>query len=405
MDFINSKSRLFVISEFVDKARNSTGYYWNKTIRGISDVKADTFVISTKSSCELARSNSGSETYVQIDEGQSYKKNSLFGRLLGQLTLSLHFFLAIAKNVKRGDIIFSGTNPAFLLIFIFLLKPVIRFKWVLLVHDVFPENLISAKVIHRKSVAYKLAKILFDFVYAKADCLIAIGRDMQELVATKTKNKVEVIYIPNWVDCKDVAAMPRKVDSLLPSQDLSDKIVFQFFGNLGRVQGLDNLLEAIALVKSIKAKFVFIGGGAGESLVHKFIVEHPECDVEAVPSLPFEKNNDGLAACDIAIVSLAPGMKGLGVPSKAYFSLAADKPILVVADDGSELQLMLAEHPDVGWFCPAGKPQELAKLIDRVCELDISAYSLRPRHLVCNKYEYQTAIGQYLAVLDAVVNR
>ena len=405
MDFINSKSRLFVISEFVDKSRNSTGYYWNKIIRGISDIKADTFVISTKSSCEFAKSNSGSETYVEINEGRSYKKNSVLGRLLGQLNLSVQFFLAIAKNVKRGDIIFSGTNPAFLLIFIFLLKPVIRFKWVLLVHDVFPENLISAKLIRRDSIAYKLAKILFDYIYSKADSLIAIGRDMQELVTTKTKNKVEVTYIPNWVDSTDVTAMPRKIDGLLPAQDLSDKIVFQFFGNMGRVQGLDNLLAAIALVKSNKAKFIFIGGGAAEPLVHKFIAEHPERDVVSVPSLPFAKNNDGLAACDIAIVSLAPGMKGLGVPSKAYFSLAADKPILVVADDGAELQLMLAEHPDVGWYCPAGKPQELAQLIDSVCELDISAYSFKPRHLACDKYEYKTAISRYLALLDAVVSR
>lgn len=403
MEFLNSKSRLFVVSEFVDKSQNSTGYYWNKIIQGISLVKSETYVISTKSSCDLAQSKRGSETYLCISDDKKYKKNSLLGRIFGQVVLSLKFFLKIAKNVKRNDIIFSGTNPAFVLIFIFLLKPFIGFRWVLLVHDVFPENLISAKLIRRNSILYKLAKSLFDHVYSQADALIAIGRDMQELLVSKTKDRVLVSYIPNWVDSNDVSAMPRSLETLLPRQELNDKVVFQFFGNLGRVQGVDGLLSAIRLVKNRRAKFVFIGGGASESILQSFIREYPDLDVSFVPSLPFSRNDEGLAACDVAIVSLASGMKGLGVPSKAYFSLAADKPILVVGDEGSELELLVAEHPDVGWYCEAGNINKLAGLIDEICAQDLTTYALKPRSLVIEKFDYKMAIKQYLSLFDRVL--
>ncbi len=43
---------------------------------------------------------------------------------------------------------------------------------------------------------------------------------------------------------------------------LQDRFVFQFAGNLGYAQGIDNLLEAIGLIKNDNIHFLFIGDGA-----------------------------------------------------------------------------------------------------------------------------------------------
>lgn len=393
-------NKLFIISEFVDKSRNSTGYYWCKIIKGISAVKTNTYVVSTQSSCDLITKNNASVRYIKVNDSYRYKKNNVMSRLFGQLLLSLLFTKAIAINVRRNDIIFSGTNPSLQLLFMAALKPIIRFKWVLLVHDVFPENLIAAKLIKDKVILYRLAKFIFDKVYSRADSLIAIGRDMQEVLLRKTRDTIPIDYIPNWVNLDEIIPKPRFVDNYFSGRDLSDKIVFQFFGNIGRVQGIECLLEAISKVRSWRASFLLIGNGAEESLVQEFIATHPDRDVVHVSNLPFEKNNDGLAACDIAIVSLAAGMKGLGVPSKAYFSMAADKPILVVADKGSELHTLLTENPNVGWFCPSGDPKLLATLIDRICSIDLRIYATKPRALMAEKYDYFYGIDKYLGVLD-----
>ena len=48
-------------------------------------------------------------------------------------------------------------------------------------------------------------------------------------------------------------------------------------------------------------------------------------------------------ACNIAIVSLSKGMKGLGVPSKIYNNLAAGKPILYIGEENSEIAMMIKE--------------------------------------------------------------
>ena len=246
-----------------------------------------------------------------------------------------------------------------------------------------------------KGILYGILKRSFDRAYRSPDVLIAIGRDMRELLIQKTGNHAKVVFVPNWVDPADVAAKPRDSSGLLAGRGWKDRVVFQFFGNLGRVQGVENMLNALGLVKSARASFLFIGSGARSALIERFIAEHPHLDVALVPGVPFADNNAGLSACDVAIVSLGRGMKGLAVPSKSYFSLAADKPLLVVSEEGSELHQLLGEEKSIGWFCRSGDPVALAGMIDAICEQDLGRLAGKPRRVAVEKFGSATAIGQY----------
>jgi glycosyltransferase involved in cell wall biosynthesis len=291
--------------------------------------------------------------------------------------------------------VFSGTNPAVALLFVATLKRIIGFKWLLLVHDVFPENLVPAGILRNDSSLYWVVRRIFDIVYSLADILVAIGRDMREALIKKTKNDSRVIYIPNWVDADDVMPILRESNELLPEDGWKNKTVFQFFGNLGRVQGLDNLLLALPHVKNTNAAFVFIGSGAQEELITAFIDRYPRLSIIRVPRLSFADNAKGLSACDVAIVSLAKGMEGLAVPSKAYFSLAADKPLLVVSDENSELHMLVRESKGLGWFCRSGDPIALAETIDAICNFNLAELRGSPRLAVIQSFSYNNAIKLY----------
>ena len=82
----------------------------------------------------------------------------MFKRFLYEVVISLKFFFEILKNVRKGSTVFTGTTPIFLLMIIFFTKKIKSFKWILLVHDVFPENLIAANVLRNKSYFYKFLK-------------------------------------------------------------------------------------------------------------------------------------------------------------------------------------------------------------------------------------------------------
>ena len=398
-------NKIFIVSEFVDRTSNSTGYYWNKIIAGFVNKEIFTKVISTEKSLRLMDLDGDLIQLAPIGTKNEYGKDAVLARAFGQLRLSIQFFITLRKNLKRGDILFSGTNPAFLLIFIAVLKPALGFKWMLLVHDIFPENLVPAKISKPQAISYRVAKLIFDRCYQSADVLIAIGQDMQILLRDKIKRVDGIEYIPNWVDVSEFSAerISKAIENL-PPKDVTDHLItFQFFGNFGRVQGIGFLLSAIERVKSKRANFLFIGGGSSDPEIDDFITNHPNIRMVKRPPLPFKQNHEGLFACDIAIISLAPGMLGLAVPSKAYFSLAANKKILVVGDYGSELQKLVDRHPEIGWFCRAGDLLSLANTIDQICLNFESEKNSYQTDLVKDKFSSEIAINEYLRIFQRLI--
>ena len=98
----------------------------------------------------------------------------------------------------------------------------------------------------------------------------------------------------------------------------------------------------------------------------------------------------GLSSCDIAIVTLADGMFGLGVPSKAYFSMAANRPILAIMDENTEVACMVKEHK-IGWVDSSNQPQLLAQLIDDICAQALLKNVVSSR-IILEKYYHQDVL-------------
>ena len=61
-----------------------------------------------------------------------------------------------------------------------------------------------------------------------------------------------------------------------------------------------------------------------------------------------DEQNSFLNACHIGLVTLINGMKGLGVPSKTYNLIAAEKPLLYIGDQFSEIDNYV-RYFDCGW--------------------------------------------------------
>ena len=69
-----------------------------------------------------------------------------------------------------------------------------------------------------------------------------------------------------------------------------------------------------------------------------------------------------LAACDAGLIALVRNSGGAAVPSRMYNLLAAGKPIIAVADDDTELAMMVREN-GVGWVVTPGDAEELASVL------------------------------------------
>ena len=395
-------SDVIIVSEFIFKEQNSTGYYWSEIINKLAH---DNFSLKVIYPTDKNNSIVCEKCHAIPIKSSSFGKNSLVTRILGQVVLSIRFFSVLAKLVKKDNVVLSGTNPALLLFILYILKKIFGFKWILLVHDVFPDNLIPAGILDsKKKISYRILNRIYKNIYSKADKLVVIGRDMRDVMGKKIARKDNIVLINNWAD--DNKFLPTKKLDFLSSKGFSfhgDSVVFQFFGNIGRLQGIDNLLQSIKLTENRNAVFLFFGGGAYLDMLTDFIGDNSNINIFYGGEVSEEDRNSCLASCDVAFVTLDSGMYGLGVPSKTYFSMCFDKPILAVMDANSEIARVVTEDK-IGWYCEPKNPKELAHLIDKIAEGRWKGKIASSRKVLIQKYSQTQSLHMFSYVVRSVLS-
>jgi len=287
-------------------------------------------------------------------------KNNLFGRLSRFFLMSVGLGWKTLVRSRPSDTVFAVTNPAPLLVVLALVRKLRRFNLVFLVHDVFPENAVAAGIVRRNHILYPLIKRIFDWAYGSADAVITIGRDMSEVLASKNPLGVDKItLIENWADHPLVEQIPRDKSMIVP-MGLSEKIVIQYAGNIGRAQGLLEFVDLISAVENDDVQYVFRGSGALSTVLRDAAIHRTNFTLAG--SYPRSDQSQVLGACDISLVILAPEMYGLGVPSKTYNILASGKPVLFFGPKDSEIYRLVKSH-DIGWAFDWSEGDQMLKLI------------------------------------------
>ncbi len=308
---------------------------------------------------------------VMCADGVDFDKNTTKGKVLSFLLMSKRLFTLAKLNIKKEDKVLIVTNPAPLVVLMSRLKKKRGFEWHVLVHDVFPENTKPAGL---KLPMYGLFKHLFDKAYSNADQLIALGRDMAYVLANKTNtnltyntDKPKIVIIENWAE----------IDGIKPQPMPEGKIVIEYAGNIGRVQGLDKVIEHLPE----DVELHLYGTGSMEETLKK--KNHQNVFFHG----PYfrSQQNEVLAACHIAIVTLQEGMYGLCVPSKIYNILASGRPVIFLGPKDSEIDLLVRDE-GIG-YC--GWPEKWDK--EELMEMGKKARALAERD-----YSEDTILNKFI---------
>ncbi len=360
----NNKNEIFLISELFYPETISTGYIMTEIAKELSKENVVTVIAGPEFYEEKEQQYLEPLEDIRIIRGSyaSYNKNNFFSRIFGVLSISWRMLAIMRLHIPKNSKVLMVTNP--LILFVLTSFYVRKRKWniKLLVHDVFPENLIVAGVLKSTtSLIFKVLLSIFKKAYMKMDTLIVLGRDMKQLFESKTGKTSTIKIIENWADTENIN-----------KQEIPDDIPnFLFAGNMGRLQGLDLLLKAIEETKEYDYNFTFIGSGAVEQLVTDFISQNKLNKVRKYGWLPRESQNEFLSKATIGVISLKKDMYGLGVPSKCYNLLAAGKPLLYIGDKDSEIHRLIVEN-SVGWFAEAGNVSAIKDAIIKIVESDRS---------------------------------
>lgn len=349
---MGEKQRLWMVSEVFYPEEVATGYIMTEIALALSKQK-EVHVICGPETYERKKDNID---YSKVKDLKLHRinsfnlnKNKLHTRLLRFIGIAMGMFFKGLWQIKKEDKVFIVTNPAPLIPLYALLKWLKGFELIILVHDVFPENMVTGKMIKPSNPLYKLLKRIFDKSYKKADTLAVLGRDMQDVMVQKTGLPLSRIPItPNWADLEHVSEQPFEANPIIEKHHLQDKIVIQYAGNHGRLQHLPEFLEVVNEVKNSNLHFVFVGNGAVKKQMQAFAETNKLDNVSFWEPFSRPEQNVYLNACHIGLVTLSDELYGLGVPSKSYNILASGRPVLFLGNKDTEIGKTIVEH-QCGW--------------------------------------------------------
>jgi len=330
----------------------------------------------------------------------SLNKNNLFLRIFLFFYFTIAVFFKILGNVKKDDKLILVTNPPTLLIVIGFLKSIKKFNLIIILQDIFPENAAVSGIIAKKSIIYKFILFIMNNGYSHADKLIACGSDMSQYFIKKGVEPSKILVIPNWIDQEllDVKVVTDR--NTYFNLDLKDKVVLEFAGNIGRVQGLERFLRVFHKAMNPNLILLIIGDGAYKNELEQYVLENNIANVYFFKTKPRSEQTKFLNSCDIGLITLCEGMYGLGVPSKVYNLMSAAKPIFYVGDKNSEIDNYINKNK-IGWsFNWQDENEILNFLIQLDYSIDFETMGNNARNFALNNFTEANILSQYKKVLS-----
>ena len=402
-------TRCIVISELYYPEQNATGFFLTGIAEGVVDSDTLVAVLCAQPSYNQRGINAPwSETRNGVAIRRCWSTTcdpkKTLGRLLNFVTTSLSIGWRALFSIKRGDKVLVVTNPPLLPFFVRVVCWLRGAKFVLLVHDVYPDVFVPLGFLKPEHPLYRMLSWVNGKLYASADSVVTLGRDMARLVEDKSKGLAQVSVIPNWGDVDVITPTLKAENALLQELNLADKFVVHYSGNHGRTHDLLSLVEAAKLLEDeVDIHFLFIGEGSGKA---EAVARADELELENVTFKTFvdrSELNTSLNASDVSVVAFKKGMAGISVPSRLYNLMAAGNPILAVVDNDSEVADVIREA-ELGVVVPPESPQLLAEQIlalkddpERRAQM-----AKNSRNEAVAKYSYEAIKQQYRQLFDSL---
>ena len=400
--------KILVITELYHPEQNATGYF----LTGIAEGLAEKNVVEVL--CAQPCYNQRGVKAPRLEElnnvvikrcwSTTHDPRKIWRRLLNFATISLSIGWRSLFSIHSGDKVLVVTNPPilpFLIRWVCFLKGA---KFVLLVHDVYPDVFVPLGLMQSNNPIYSMLSWANGKLYASADRVVVLGRDMARLVEGKSKGLAQVSVIPNWGDIDVITPSPKADNTLLQKLNLTGKFVVHYSGNHGRTHDLLSMVEAAKMLEDERdIHFLLIGEGSGKAEVVSRAKILGLNNIIFLPYVDRAELNTSLNASDVSVVVFKKGMAGISVPSRLYNLMAAGKPILAVVDDDSEVADVIREAK-LGISVPPESPEKLAEQIlsfknDGDLRVKMAENS---RNEAVTKYSYVAIKQQYRDLFDSL---
>ena len=265
------------------------------------------------------------------------------GKAINGVIFCLRAGLNLCRHRDKNTVLLLTTAPPFLSFIGYLANLCFGLPYICLIYDLYPDAATELKVVSANNLITKLWDKVNSLVWQKAQRMIVLSSTMKARIISKhpqVADKISVIH--NWADAEWIQPISKQKNWFARQHGLDRKFTVLYSGNLGRCHDVETILAAIELLKDDPIQFVFIGAGAKQQTCLEKVKNLGLHNCLFLPYQDRENLPYSLTACDLAFVSIAPGLEGIVAPSKLYGIMAAGKAIATVCDSQSYLRNVIA---------------------------------------------------------------
>ena len=284
------------------------------------------------------------------------------GGVLARVVAEINFFMrglfALgARRVRRKSTVISFCPSALSVLLGWFATPK-GGRHVAMVYDI-QSGLAAGLGMVQSDLVLRIIRFVECFCINRANHAVVLSEEMASALSRGGVDR-PISVLPIWVDPEIIYPLPR-------SEGAPPTLLYN--GNLGRKQGLGQLLDLAVILNESRPdiRILIRGGGFQEAALKKDAERRGLNNVRFESLLPEQDLNLGLSQGDVHLVPQDPEAADFAVPSKIYNIMAAGRPFVATANRGSTLW-NLAEKSGAFRCRPPGDAeafaQEVVKLID-----------------------------------------
>ena len=266
-----------------------------------------------------------------------FGKSSTLGRIAD---FALYYVHAISFGLfhRRFDVVIALTTPPYIALVGALMKKLRRTRLIYWLMDVYPDVMVSHGMVRERRLAHRALCRLHRYVLNKSDATIALGRCMKDRLIAQGADADSIHIVRPWSPAPAFSPSANDDNSYRKEWNAADRLLIAYCGNFGLAHDVQTFLDAAKELRDDdRFLFAFVGGGKRKAAVEMFVKDNDLTNCAIAPYQPLEKLPELLAAADVHLVTMAPSMSGLVVPSKFFGVAGAGRATIFVGPANSEI--------------------------------------------------------------------
>jgi PEP-CTERM/exosortase A-associated glycosyltransferase len=255
---------------------------------------------------------------------------------------------------------------------------------------------------------YRLSRSLETYVLRRADGIATICEGLKAEVIARGVDTERVSVVPNAVEPSAFAPRPQRDESLAAELRLGAEPVIGFAGSFYHYEGLDLLVEALALLRQRQraVTLLLLGGGFEEERLRAQIAALSlEPWVRMVGRVPQQQVPRYYSLCTVLVYPRhRMRLTEMVTPLKPLEAMASGIPVIASDVGGHREQIRNCEN---GILFPAGRAEALADAITTALDdpLLLTRIVARGKEFVARERTWPAVVRGYAPLYESTLKR